>query len=151
MAHVIPITDFAAPELDVYARLTEAQLLNHHQLPQAMFIAESPNVILRALDAGYEPVSLLMETRHVDGQAAPVIARCGDVPVFVSTLEVLTQLTGFQLTRGVLCAMARKPEPDLETVCRSARRLAALKDKTRRFDQTAEKSEMDRVVLDFLR
>mgnify|MGYP002857079068 FL=1 len=128
MAHVIELTDFSAPELDVYARLTEAQLRNHHQLPQAMFIAESPNVILRALDAGYRPVSLLMETRHVEGQAAPVIARCGDVPVFTASLEVLTRLTGFQLTRGVLCAMARKPEPDLKTVCRNARRLAVLED-----------------------
>ena len=126
MPHVIEITDFNAPELDVYARLTEAQILNRRHPEEGLFIAESPNVIHRALDAGYEPVSLLMETRHVEHQAAEVIARCGEVPVFTSTLEILTKLTGFALTRGVLCAMRRKPIPSMEAVCRSAKRIAVL-------------------------
>ena len=93
MANVIEITDFSAPELDIYARLTEAQLLNRFDPGKAMFIAESSKVIHRALDAGYQPVSLLMERKHVAGQAADVIARCGDAPVYVSDLSVLTQLT----------------------------------------------------------
>ena len=126
MPNVIEITDFAAPELDVYARLTEGQLKNRADLARGLFIAESPNVILRALDAGYEPVSLLMERRHVEGQAAEVVARCGDVPVYVSDLPVLTQLTGFPLTRGVLCAMRRPPLRSMEEVCAGARRLAVL-------------------------
>ena len=107
MPNIIEITDFNAPELDVYARLTEAQLLNRHNLKEGLFIAESPNVIHRALDAGYEPVSFLMERKHIEGQAREVIARCGDIPVYTAEFDVLTQLTGFQLTRGMLCAMRR--------------------------------------------
>lgn len=128
MANVIEITDFQAPELDVYARLTEAQLLNRQFPAQGLFIAESPKVIHRALDAGYEPVSLLMERRHAETQARDVIARCGGVPVYTSTLDVLTRLTGFQLTRGVLCAMRRKPLPAPEAVCAGARRIAVLEE-----------------------
>ena len=90
MANVIEITSFSAPELDVYARLTEAQLLNRFEPEKGLFIAESPKVIHRALDAGCIPVSLLMERKHIEGQAADVIARCGDVPVFTSEPEVLT-------------------------------------------------------------
>ena len=93
MARIIEITDFSAPELDVYARLTERELYSCFHPKEGLFIAESPNVILRALDAGFQPVSLLMERKHVEGQASEVIARCGDVPVYVSSLEVLTQLT----------------------------------------------------------
>ena len=126
MPNVIEISDFAAPELDVYARLTEGQLKNRADLARGLFIAESPNVILRALDAGYEPVSLLMERRHVVGQAAEVVARCGEVPVYVSDLPVLTQLTGFPLTRGVLCAMRRKPLLSAEEICAGASRVAVL-------------------------
>ena len=126
MSNIIEITDFNAPELDVYARLTEAQLMNRFEPEKALFIAESPKVIHRALDAGYEPVSLLMERRHVDGQAKDVIARCGDIPVFTSDLDVLTQLTGFQLTRGVLCAMRRPKLPDVAAVCAGARRIVIL-------------------------
>ena len=126
MPNVIEISDFAAPELDVYARLTEGQLKNRADLARGLFIAESPNVILRALDAGYEPVSLLMERRHVEGQAAEVVARCGEVPVYVSDLPVLTQLTGFPLTRGVLCAMRRKPLLSAEEICAGASRVAVL-------------------------
>ena len=126
MSQIIEITDFTAPELDAYARLTERELYSCFHPREGLFIAESPNVILRALDAGFEPVSLLMERKHIEGQAAEVIARCGDIPVYTSTLDVLTQLTGFQLTRGVLCAMRRKSLPMVEEVCRSARRIAIL-------------------------
>ena len=125
---VIEITDFTAPELDIYARLTENQLRSGHGLEHGMFIAESPNVIHRALDAGYEPVSLLMERKHIEGQAREVIARCGDIPLYTSTLDVLKELTGFPLTRGVLCAMKRRPLQSAEKICRSARRVAVLED-----------------------
>ena len=126
MAQVKEITDFQASELDVYARLTEAQLLNRAQPQNAMFIAESPKVIERALDAGCVPVSMLLERKHIEGQARHVIARCGDIPVYTSTPEVLTQLTGFKLTRGVLCAMYRPRQPGVEEICQRARRIAVL-------------------------
>ena len=126
MATIVEITDFGEPELDVYARLTEAQLLNRQNEKEGLFIAESPLVIGRALDAGYEPVSLLMERRHVETAAAETIRRCGDVPVFTADMPVLTQLTGFALTRGVLCAMRRRPLPRPEEICRDARRIAVL-------------------------
>ncbi len=126
MARIIEIDDFNAPELDVYARLTENQLVNRQEPRNAMFIAESPVVIERALDAGFQPVSLLMERRHVESQAKTVIERCGDVPVYTSTLDVLTQLTGFKLTRGVLCAMRRRQLPTAEEICRGARRITVL-------------------------
>ena len=126
MPNIIEITDFAAPELDVYARLTEAQLLNRQEPEQGLFIAESPKVIDRALDAGYVPVSLLLERKHIAGQASGVIARCGDVPVFTAETEMLTELTGFRLTRGVLCAMRRPPLPSVQAVCAGARRITIL-------------------------
>lgn len=128
MPNIIEITDFEAPELDVYARLTENQLVNRADPKNGLFIAESTVVIERALDAGCVPVSLLMERRHIDAQAAEVIARCGDVPVYTSELEVLKQLTGFALTRGVLCAMRRPLLPDVEDVCAGAVRIAVLED-----------------------
>ena len=102
-----PITDFSAPELDIYARLTENQLVNRADPENALFVAESPLVIGRALDAGCEPVSFLMEQKHIEGKGAELLARCPDVPVYAAELEVLTQLTGFHLTRGMLCAMRR--------------------------------------------
>ena len=126
MPNIIEITDFAAPELDVYARLTENQLLNRHEPEKGLFIAESPKVIERALDAGCVPVSLLLERKHITGQAQEVIARCGDIPVYTAEFDVLTQLTGFQLTRGVLCAMLRPKQPTVEEVCADARRIAIL-------------------------
>ncbi len=127
MPNVIPITDFAAPELDVYARLTENQLLNRADPENAMFVAESPLVIGRALDAGCVPLSFLMEEKHVLGKGAAILARCPeDIPVYAAPLEVLTQLTGFHLTRGMLCSMLRPPLPTVEEVCRGARRLAVL-------------------------
>ena len=120
------ITDFEAPELDVYARLTEAQLLNRFEPKKGMFIAESPKVILRALDAGCRPVSLLAERNHINDEAREAIGRCGDVPVYTAELEILTKLTGFQLTRGMLCAMYRPRLPSLEEVTAGARRVTVL-------------------------
>ena len=122
------IIDFTAPELDVYARLTEAQLLNRFEPKKGMFIAESPKVIMRALDAGCVPVSLLVERGHVNEEAAEAIRRCGDVPVYTAPLDVLTQLTGFQLTRGMLCAMRRKDLPTVEEIVKDAKRIAVLED-----------------------
>ena len=126
MPNIIEITSFDDTRLDVYARLTENQLRCREHPENAQFIAESPKVIERALDAGFEPVSLLMERKHVEGQARDVIARCGDIPVFTSDLDVLTKLTGFQLTRGVLCAMKRRKLPAVEEVCKGAKRIAVL-------------------------
>lgn len=126
MPNLVEIRDFASPELDVYARLTENQLINRADPNNGLFIAESPNVIDRALDAGYTPVSLLLERKHIEGQAAGIIARCGDIPVFTAPLPILTQLTGFPLTRGVLCAMRRPPLPTVASVCQNARRVAVL-------------------------
>ena len=128
MSSIHEVTDFGAPELDVYARLSERELLRYDKPLEGLFIAESPKVIDRALDAGYEPVSLLMERRHIEGEARDILARCGNIPVYTATLDVLTQLVGFQLTRGVLCAMRRKPEPALGTVCQNARRIVVLED-----------------------
>ncbi len=126
MIQYTQITDFQAPELDVYARLTEAQLLNRFEPKKGMFIAESPKVIMRALDAGCRPVSLLVERGHVNEEAEEAIVRCGDAPVFTAPLPVLTQLTGFQLTRGMLCAMLRPPLPPVEAVLGNAKRVAVL-------------------------
>ena len=126
MANVIEITDFTAPELDVYARLTEAQLLNREEPAKGLFIAESPKVIERALDADCQPVSLLMERKHIDSQAKDVIARCGDIPVYTSDLDILTKLTGFQLTRGVLCAMRRPQLKSVEETLQDAKRIVIL-------------------------
>ena len=121
------ITDFNAPELDIYARLTENQLVNRADPANALFIAESPLVIGRALDAGCVPVSFLMERKHVEGKASELLARCpADIPVYAAPLEVLEQLTGFKLTRGMLCAMRRPKLPTVEQVCAGARRVAVL-------------------------
>ncbi|MBQ7839717.1 MAG: RNA methyltransferase [Lachnospiraceae bacterium] len=126
MANIIEITDFSARELDVYARLAEVQLLRFYEPNPGIFIAESPKVIERALDAGYEPISLLVEKKHIDGQAKDVIARCSHVPVYTADFDVLTRLTGFELTRGLLCAMRRRQLPRIEEVCAQARRIAIL-------------------------
>lgn len=127
MAKFYEITDFSAPELDVYARLTENQLLNRKDPANAMFIAESPMVIERAMDAGCVPLSFLMETKHADGKAKPLLSRCAeDIPVYTASLEVLTQLTGFHLTRGMLCAMLRPPLRSVEEVLEGASRIAVL-------------------------
>ncbi len=126
MSNIIEITDFNSPQLDVYTRLTENQLINRHEPDKGIFIAESPKVVERALDAGYIPLSLLLEKKHIHGQAADLVARCGDIPVYTAEFNVLTQLTGFQLTRGVLCAMRRPKLPTVEEVCVNARRITVL-------------------------
>lgn len=126
MPNIIEITDFAAPQLDIYARLTENQLLNRHEPEKGIFIAESPKVIERALAAGCRPVSFLVEHRHIETQAKELIERCGDIPVYTAEFDVLTQLTGYQLTRGMLCAMYRPKLPTIEEVCAGARRIAVL-------------------------
>lgn len=128
MSNIIRITDFLSPGLDIYARLTEAQLLNRREPEKGIFIAESPKVIERALNAGCVPISFLMEERHVENQAKELIASCGDIPVYTATLEVLTQLTGFKLTRGMLCAMYRPKLPTVADICKNARRVAVLED-----------------------
>ena len=126
MGTIIEIENYQAPELDVYARLTEAQLMNRFEPAKGMFIAESPKVIMRALEAGCEPVSLLAERNHMNEEARQAIEKCGDVPVYVSGLEVLTQLTGFQLTRGMLCAMRRPRPRSLSQVLEGVSRVAVL-------------------------
>ena len=126
MPNIIEIQNASLPELDVFARLTEAQLRNKQEPEKGLFIAESPKVIERALNAGYEPVSLLMEQKHITGDAADIIARCGDIPVYTAEREVLAGLTGYELTRGVLCALRRRPLPSVEDLCASARRIAIL-------------------------
>ncbi len=123
---IIPITDFMAPELDVYARLSENQLYHLYEPDAGIFIAESPNVIERALNAGYEPLSFLAETRELYGDAQRILMRCEHTPVYIAESELLTRLTGFALTRGLLCAMRRKPLPTLEAVCAGARRIAVM-------------------------
>lgn len=126
--NMIEITDFDAPELDVYARLTEAQLLNKDHLEDGLFIAESPKVISRALDGGYEPVSVLVEKKQVleDAETIAVLGKCGNVPVYTAEFEVLTKLTGFKLTRGMLCAMKRRRLPGLQEICNGCDRVAVL-------------------------
>ena len=126
MANIIEITDFNSPQLDIYARMSEGQLLNRHEPEKGIFIAESPKVVERALDAGCEPISMLVERKHIDGEAKPVIDRCREVPVYTAPFEVLTQLTGFKLTRGMLCAMHRPQLPNVTEVCSKARRIAVL-------------------------
>lgn len=126
MPNIVEITDFHAPELDVYARLTEVQLLNREHPDEGLFIAESPLVIGRALDAGYVPVSILVERKHIETQARDILARCGEIPVFTAEFDVLTHLTGFQLTRGMLCAMRRPKLPSVEEICTKAKHIAIL-------------------------
>ena len=126
MRNIIEITDFEAPELDIYARASEGQLLNREFPEKGMFIAESPKVIERALDAGYEPVSCLMEKKHIEGEGRDILSRIGDVPVYTAEFDVLTQITGFKLTRGMLCAMKRKKLHSVSEVCEGARRVTVL-------------------------
>ena len=128
LQNIKEITDFDAPELDVYARLTEAQLLNKDHPEDGLFIAESPKVISRALDGGYEPVSVLVEKKQVleDAETIAVLGKCGNVPVYTAEFEVLTKLTGFKLTRGMLCAMKRRRLPGLREICNGCDRIAVL-------------------------
>lgn len=126
MANIIQITDFNAPELDIYARLTENQLLNRCEPEKGIFIAESPKVVERALDAGFKPISILIEDKHIDTQAKDILKKCGDIPIYTAPFDVLTKLTGFQLTRGMLCAMRRPKLPSIEEVCEGKKRIAVL-------------------------
>ena len=126
MPNIIEITDFHAPELDPYARLTQNQLRNRLEPEKGIFIAESPQVIDRALDAGYKLVSLLMERKQITGPAAGILSRCGDAPVYTADREMLAELTGFELTRGVLCAFHRPAPRPVEELCKNARRVAVL-------------------------
>lgn len=130
MVNIIEISNLNLPELAVYAELSEGQLLNRHEPEKGLFIAESPKVVLRALDAGYEPVSLLVENRLLtaEDETWEILQKCGDIPVYTAEFDVLTQITGFKLTRGMLCAMHRKPLPSPEEICRSTSRIAILED-----------------------
>lgn len=126
MANIIEVTDFNAPELDMFARLTDIGLRNRLEPEKGVFIAESPTVINLALNAGHTPLALLMEHKHLEGHGAPIIERCGDIPVYTGSREVLANLTGYELTRGILCAMKRPALPTVEEVCKDAKRIAVL-------------------------
>ena len=128
MADIMEITDLTSPELDIYARLNETQLRHLYEPKPGIFIAESPRVIERALDAGCEPISCLCERRHIEGAAEDILSRCGEIPVYTAEYEVLTKLTGFALTRGMLCAMYRPKLPTVQEVCQNAHRIAVLED-----------------------
>lgn len=128
MINQIKISDFQAPELDIYARTKEVVLLNRARPEEGIFIAESPKVIERALDSGCEPISILMEERHIEGEGKSVLERCGDIPVYTAEFDVLKELTGFPLTRGMLCAMHRPALPSVRQVCEHATRIAILED-----------------------
>lgn len=123
---IIEITDLEIPELEVYIDKKEVQLLHYYEPEPGIFIAESPNVILRALEAGYEPLSLLMEKKPLDEKERAILDRCGEIPVYTASLEVLTRITGYQLARGMLCAMRRKALPSLKEICEGKRRIAIL-------------------------
>ncbi len=128
MNPIIEITDFELPELDIYARLNESQLLHFNEPKPGIFIAESPKVIERALNAGYRPISFLVEKKEIEAQAGEILAQWEAVPVYTAEFEVLKQLTGFGLTRGMLCAMERLPLKSVEEVCKNAKRIAVLED-----------------------
>lgn len=120
------IKDFVAPELDVYARTSEVQLLRYYEPEPGIFIAESPKVIERALKTGYQPISFLVEHKDLEGEAQEILKQYPDVPVYTAEYELLVKLTGFALTRGMLCAMRRNPLPSVEEICRNANRIAVL-------------------------
>ena len=126
MANIIRITSPGLPELHIFSRFSEPQLLHYFEPEEGVFLAESPRVIERALNAGYSPLSMIAEPGDIDGQAADVIARCGDIPVYTGTPEVLTEAAGFKLIRGAVCAMRRKALPSVEDICREAKRVAVL-------------------------
>ena len=125
---IMEITDLEIPELEVYIDKKEVQLLHYYEPEPGIFIAESPNVILRALEAGYEPLSLLMEKKPPGEKERAILDRCGEIPVYTASLEVLTRITGYQLARGMLCAMRRKALPSLKEICEEKRRIAILED-----------------------
>lgn len=126
MSNIIEITDFLSSELDIYARLNETQLFHFHEPQKGIFIAESPKVIERALNAGYIPISFLLEKKHIEGEAKELLTRCEGIPIYTANLDILTKITGFPLTRGVLCAMYRRELPQIEHICKNASRIAVL-------------------------
>lgn len=126
MAKLIEITSLDLPELEVFTRLTEAQLRNRLEPEKGIFIAESPKVIARALEAGYQPLSLLMERKHLEGQGRDIMERCGEIPVYTGDNDLLAALTGYQVNRGILCAMRRPVLPTVEELCAGAGRVAVL-------------------------
>ena len=126
MCHIIEITDLMVPELDIYARLTENQLYHYYEPAPGLFITESPKVITRALNAGYQPESFLVERKHIHREAAQILSRFPDIPVYTADFELLTRLTGYQLTRGMLCAMKRLSLPTVTDICQDAKRIAIL-------------------------
>ena len=132
MANIIKITDLTIPELDVYARLSEVQLLRYNEPDLGLFICESPKVIMRALDAGYFPVSILVEEKEIKEEVLEIVERCDilcpSIPVYTANYETLSQLTGFILTRGMLCCMKRNTLPSVEEIAKSARRVAVMED-----------------------
>lgn len=128
MPNIIKIQDLGIPQLDCYARLSEVQLLRYYEPKEGIFIAESPKVIARALDARCVPISALVEEKQIEGEAKEVLERCGQIPVFTGTFSLLSNLTGFPLTRGMLCAMRRPPLPSIEEICRGAKRIAVLEE-----------------------
>lgn len=123
---IIRIDSLSHPGVEIFASLTEAQLRNRLEPSKGVFIAESPKVIHVALNAGYEPLALLCEHKHIEGDAAALIKRCGDIPVYTGERDILAQLTGYTLTRGVLCAMRRPTSPSVEAICKDASRIAII-------------------------
>lgn len=130
MNNIIRIADFTIPELDIYARLSEVQLLRLYEPNGGIFIAESPKVIQRALTAGYEPISILMEEKHIETEGKEILSEIRNVPVYTASFDVLKELTGFELTRGMLCAMKRSPLPSVESICKDAKRIVILENIT---------------------
>lgn len=128
MPNIIEINDLSLPELMPYTSCNEIQLKRWFEPEIGIFIAESPKVIRLALDAGYEPLSVLIERKYIEGQAKDIVERCKDVPIYTADSDILTNLTGFKLIQGVLCAMRRKELPMLESVCKNASRIAVLED-----------------------
>ncbi len=126
MASIIHITDLHTPELKIYSELSETQLLRYYEPKPGLFIAESPKVVERALDAGCIPVSVLVETKHIKGEVSAIIDRCGDIPVYTAEYDILVNITGYALTRGLLCTMYRPALPTVEEICKNARRIAIL-------------------------
>ena len=128
MSNIIKITDLNLSELDVYTHLSEVQLLRYNEPNLGLFICESPKVIARALDAGYSPISILVEDKEINGEVIAIIERCGNIPIYTASHEILSQLTGFHLTRGMLCAMKRLALPTVEEIVKNARRIAVMED-----------------------
>ena len=123
---IIEIQSLNHPGVEVFSTLTEAQLRNRLEPSKGIFIAESPKVIHVALNAGYEPIALLCERKHITGDAASLIERCGDIPVYTGERELLASLTGYTLTRGVLCAMHRREHPKVKDICQNAKRIVVI-------------------------